>query len=263
MFKEQRLCRCRRAERSYSTFKVRKGDLVQGKEQQLRFAGAAVKRYPTSKARVLECGATAFSFWCPDMINYHLYLISRERMESGNEDSMPRRKKIRLQNILLEMKALRCGERRMQKRIEEESCERREDERTSGVQGPVSYLVKKKLHFVRFREKSLWKSPDLTPPPMSQSDPRPESPDNVQELVVYLEDKVNSQIKMGPIAPGQKEHRQPQGHQTVHKKEVNIQIVVRPQIFLCVLTKNRGPQGRVFFDSPYTVTLSSEANSEF
>ena len=38
---------------------------------------------------------------------------------------------------------------------------------------------------------------------------------------------------------------------------------VRPQIFLCVLTKNRGPQGRVFFDSPYTVTLSSEANSEF
>ena len=48
-FKEQRLCRCRRAERSYSTFKVRKGDLVQGKEQQLRFAGAAVKRYPKSK----------------------------------------------------------------------------------------------------------------------------------------------------------------------------------------------------------------------
>jgi len=41
----------------------------------------------------------------------------RERMESGNEDSMPRKKKIRLQNILLEMKALRCGERRMQSRI--------------------------------------------------------------------------------------------------------------------------------------------------
>ena len=50
-FKEQRLCRCRRAERSYSTFKVRKGDLVQGKEQQLRYAGAALKRYPTSKVR--------------------------------------------------------------------------------------------------------------------------------------------------------------------------------------------------------------------
>ena len=38
-------------ERSYSTFKVRTGDceeipLVQGKEQRLRFAGAALKRYP-------------------------------------------------------------------------------------------------------------------------------------------------------------------------------------------------------------------------
>ena len=37
-------------------FKVRRGGskeipLIQGKEQQLRFAGAAVKRYPTSKAR--------------------------------------------------------------------------------------------------------------------------------------------------------------------------------------------------------------------
>ena len=46
----------RRAERSYSTFKVRRGGHeeippVQGKEQWLRFAGAAVKRYPTSKVR--------------------------------------------------------------------------------------------------------------------------------------------------------------------------------------------------------------------
>jgi len=37
-------------------FKVRRGgceeiSLVQGKEQWLRFAGAAVKRYPTSKVR--------------------------------------------------------------------------------------------------------------------------------------------------------------------------------------------------------------------
>ena len=44
----------RRAERSYSTFKVRRGGheeipLVQGKEQWLCFAGAAMKRYPTSK----------------------------------------------------------------------------------------------------------------------------------------------------------------------------------------------------------------------
>ena len=31
------------AERSYSTFKVRRGDLVQGKEQWLCFAGTAVK----------------------------------------------------------------------------------------------------------------------------------------------------------------------------------------------------------------------------
>ena len=46
----------RRAERSYSTFKVRRGageeiPLVQGKEQRLHFAGAAMKRYPTSKVR--------------------------------------------------------------------------------------------------------------------------------------------------------------------------------------------------------------------
>ena len=41
---------------SYSTFKVRRGGgeeipLVQGKEQQLCFAGATVKRYPTFKVR--------------------------------------------------------------------------------------------------------------------------------------------------------------------------------------------------------------------
>ena len=46
----------RRAESSYSTFKVRRGGrekipLVQGKEQWLRFAEAVVKRYPTSKVR--------------------------------------------------------------------------------------------------------------------------------------------------------------------------------------------------------------------
>ena len=55
-FKEQWVHGHRRAERSYSTFKVRRGGgeeiaLVQGKEQWLRFAGAAVKRYPTSKIR--------------------------------------------------------------------------------------------------------------------------------------------------------------------------------------------------------------------
>ena len=46
----------RRAERSYSKFKVRRGGreeipLMQGKEQWLRFAGATVKRYPMSKVR--------------------------------------------------------------------------------------------------------------------------------------------------------------------------------------------------------------------
>ena len=54
--KEQWLHGGRRAKRSYSMFKVRRGvceeiPLVQGKEQRLRFTGTAVKRYPTSKVR--------------------------------------------------------------------------------------------------------------------------------------------------------------------------------------------------------------------
>ena len=54
--KEQWLHGLRRAERSYFMFKVRRGSceeipFVQGKEQWLRFAGAAMKRYPTSKVR--------------------------------------------------------------------------------------------------------------------------------------------------------------------------------------------------------------------
>ena len=56
MSKEWWLRGCRRAEGSYSMFKVRSGSgeeitLLQGKEQRLHFAGAAVKRYPTSKVR--------------------------------------------------------------------------------------------------------------------------------------------------------------------------------------------------------------------
>ena len=56
MSKERWLRGCRRAERSYSTFKVRRGGseeipLMQGKEQRLHFAGAAMKRYPTAKVR--------------------------------------------------------------------------------------------------------------------------------------------------------------------------------------------------------------------
>ena len=54
MSKEWWLCGCKRAKRSYSMVKVRRGGhaelpLVQGKEQWLHFVGAAVKRYPTSK----------------------------------------------------------------------------------------------------------------------------------------------------------------------------------------------------------------------
>ena len=49
--KEWQLRGCGRAERSYSIFKVRRGDLLQGKEQRLHYAGAAMKRYPTSKVR--------------------------------------------------------------------------------------------------------------------------------------------------------------------------------------------------------------------
>ena len=54
--KEQRLHKRRRGPRSYATFKVRRGGreeipLIQGKKQQLLFAGAAVKRYPTSKVK--------------------------------------------------------------------------------------------------------------------------------------------------------------------------------------------------------------------
>ena len=49
--KERQLHACRKAERGYTTFKVRRGNLVQGKEQWLHFAGAAVKRYPMSKVR--------------------------------------------------------------------------------------------------------------------------------------------------------------------------------------------------------------------
>ena len=50
MSKEQWLRRRRRAERSYWGGRE-EVPLVQGKEQQLCFAGAALKRYPTSKVR--------------------------------------------------------------------------------------------------------------------------------------------------------------------------------------------------------------------
>ena len=48
-----------KGQRNSSTFKVRRDgseeiSLVQGKEQWLRFAGAAVKRYPTCKVREIQ-----------------------------------------------------------------------------------------------------------------------------------------------------------------------------------------------------------------
>ena len=54
--KEQWLRGCRRAKKNYSMFNVRRGCceeilLIQGKEQWLHFAGAAVKRNPQSKVR--------------------------------------------------------------------------------------------------------------------------------------------------------------------------------------------------------------------
>ena len=49
--KKHQLHGCRRAERSCSTLRVRRGDLVQGKEQWLHFTGAAMKRYSTTKVR--------------------------------------------------------------------------------------------------------------------------------------------------------------------------------------------------------------------
>ena len=54
--KERRLHQSRRAKRSYSMFRIRRGGhdgipVVQGKEQWLRFAGAARKSYLTSKVR--------------------------------------------------------------------------------------------------------------------------------------------------------------------------------------------------------------------
>ena len=56
MSKERWLHGHRRTKRSYSMFKVRRGGskeipLIQGKEQWLCFAGAAVKRYAKSKVR--------------------------------------------------------------------------------------------------------------------------------------------------------------------------------------------------------------------
>ena len=54
--KERWLCRCRKAERSYSKFNIRRDGseeipLIQGKEQWMSLAAAAMKKFPTSKVR--------------------------------------------------------------------------------------------------------------------------------------------------------------------------------------------------------------------
>ena len=56
------------------------------------------------------------------------------------------------------------------------------DPREGGSEGP------KLLHFVSFREKSLWKSPDLTPPPANQSEPLA-SPSNAIFTLERLADR--------------------------------------------------------------------------
>ena len=57
--KEQRLCFAGAAVKRYPMSKVRSGDHkdiphVQDKEQGLHFVGAAMKRYPTSKVREMQ-----------------------------------------------------------------------------------------------------------------------------------------------------------------------------------------------------------------
>ena len=68
--KELQLRGRRRTERSYSTFKVRRGGreeipIIQGKEQRLLFAGAAVKGYPTSEVRGTQVEEGIHRAWTP------------------------------------------------------------------------------------------------------------------------------------------------------------------------------------------------------
>ena len=81
MSEERRLCGRRRAERSYSMFKVRRGDLIPGKEQQLHFDGAAMKRYPTSKERWLHgCRRAKRS--------YSTFKVRRGNLVQGKEQQL-------------------------------------------------------------------------------------------------------------------------------------------------------------------------------
>ena len=66
------------------------------------------------------------------------------------------------------------------------------DPREGGNEGP------KLLHFVRFLEKRLWKSPDLTPPPANQSEPLA-SPGNLSQA---WERRINQNSTPNPSPEG-------------------------------------------------------------
>ena len=62
------------------------------------------------------------------------------------------------------------------------------------------------FHFVRFREKSLWKSPDLTPPPANQSEPlaspgrvKPRKGEPIRTQHLTLHQKVTNQTRRLPF----------------------------------------------------------------
>ena len=66
----------------------------------------------------------------------------------------------------------------------------------------------KLLHFVRFRDKSLWKSPDLTPPPVNQSEPlaspgeigvKPWKGEPIRTQHLTLHQKVTNQTRRLPF----------------------------------------------------------------
>ena len=72
--------------------KLRKGSgeeipLVQGKEQRLRFAGAAMKRYPTPKVREIQVRPYVLQCVCPLMPSYNTYGQQESEMQYLDEIS--------------------------------------------------------------------------------------------------------------------------------------------------------------------------------
>ena len=72
---------------------------------------------------------------------------------------------------------------------------------------PCTVEESKLLHFVRFREKSLWKAPDLTPPPANQSEPlaspgnlnQPGKGEPIRTQHLTLHQKVTNQTRRLPF----------------------------------------------------------------